>query len=88
MRGHEIIETYIPYEYREAFIRNMFDKEYLDHGYHNTHDISTFITGSFHWSDTPEGYFFWRELLLGVTNTLVPIDRVEEKYYMKPLKFI
>ena len=83
MTGHEIIETYIPYEYREAFIRNMYDKDYLEMDWRGKENIGSFIRGSFNWYSTPEGIQYW--------SVLVDIgDRLEvvSKYSMMKHKFV
>lgn len=83
MTGHEIIETYIPYRYREAFIRNMSHKDCLEIDWCGRENISSFIRGSFNWSSTPEGIQYW-SVLVDIGNNL----EVVSKYSMMKHKFV
>lgn len=84
MKGNDWIRCLTEVE-KDNFLRNLLDHRHNGFGFfldEQFPSFTDFISGAFTWSDTPEGWDYWR--MISLRNPVFPSNR----YRMDRFKFV
>lgn len=93
MTGQEYYDYYLTKEeqdqwtlnFRDACIRTNTEPDvYIENRMHRVFgDFDDFMSGSFSWADTPQGFSYWN----GISQRTKPVNK-KQVFKMTPLKFM